>query len=304
MNGKYRGAYRRMFKIDEIIREEKYPSAKMIAEKVGVSKRTVFRDIRYMEVELSAPIIFDEEHGGYCYAYGNYSLSDFAFTDDDVSLLTLSRQIMESLFDATFYKSKIKEAFDSIATHAGNMPKILEHTIRRNIEVVLPNSGNFKHAELVTQAMDENLCVIAVKKGNETLIRPIRLIYAWSDWYLLYITEEYKDNEDFYIEKLDCFDGFKQTGKAASQRVKDIVANVDEWDSQLSARGSQIEDNPDYGEVLHIIIQGKADAFNLLYRKNDDGSLEFIKTKETMLGGHVLETILDMAEDVKLDLGD
>ena len=85
------------------------------------------------------------------------------------------------------------------------MPEILSHTVRSDIEIALPNAGNFQHAETILGAMKERLCVIAEKDGTETLVRPIRLIYAWNDWYLLYITEGYKDNADFCIEKLDSY---------------------------------------------------------------------------------------------------
>ena len=302
MQGKYKAAYRRMFKIDELIREGRYPSAGQIAKKVGASKRTIFRDLRFMDIEMGAPIIFDEEHGGYCYTNPKFALSDFAFTDSDVAMLTLSKRILESLFAGTFYKSKISEAFESIVDHAGNMPEILSHTVRSDIEIALPNAGNFQHAETILGAMKERLCVVAVKDGTETLVRPIRLIYAWNDWYLLYITEGYKDNADFRIEKLDSFGAFKQTGKAASQKIPDITQNVDEWKSPVNAKYSSIEQTAEYGEVLSVVIQGRADTFRLLYKRNADGTLEFIRNKDTMLGGHVMETLLEMMDDVKINI--
>ena len=109
--GKYRGAYRRMFKIDELIRSNRCISSAQLAKKLGVSKRTIQRDLRYMEVELSAPIVYDDEERGYFYANPRFSLSDFAFTDSDVALLVLSKQILVSLFAGTFYQSQISGAF-------------------------------------------------------------------------------------------------------------------------------------------------------------------------------------------------
>ena len=301
--GKYRGAYRRMFKIDELIRSNRCISSAQLAKKLGVSKRTIQRDLRYMEVELSAPIVYDDEERGYFYANPRFSLSDFAFTDSDVALLVLSKQILESLFAGTFYQSKISGAFRSVVEHAGQMPEMLNHVVRNDIEIALPNAGDFRLAEKILDAMRERLCVLAQKGGSETLVRPIRIVYAWNDWFLLYITEDYKDNEDFRIERLESFDGFKVAPKAASARIKDIVANVDEWSSQTTAgRFSRIERTDEHGEVLRIIVAGKADTFNLLYKRNESGELEFIKTKETMLGGHVLETVLDLAKDVKIEI--
>ena len=183
------------------------------------------------------------------------------------------------------------------------MPEMLNHVVRNDIEIALPNAGDFRLAEKILDAMRERLCVLAQKGGSETLVRPIRIVYAWNDWFLLYITEDYKDNADFRIERLESFDGFKVAPKAASARIKDIVANVDEWSSQTAAgRFSRIERTDEYGEVLRIIIAGKADTFNLLYKRNASGGLDFIRTEETMLGGHVMETVLDLAKDVKIEI--
>ena len=188
--GKYRGAYRRMFKIDELIRSNRCISSAQLATKLGVSKRTIQRDLRYMEVELSAPIVYDDEERGYFYANPRFSLSDFAFTDSDVALLVLSKQILESLFAGTFYQSQISGAFRSVVEHAGQMPEMLNHIVRNDIEIALPNAGDFRLAEKILDAMRERLCVLAQKGGSETLIRPIRIVYAWNDWFLLYITED------------------------------------------------------------------------------------------------------------------
>ena len=72
--------------------------------------------------------------------------------------------------------------------------------------------------------MDAQLCVHCIKdEKEELLLRPVRLIYAWDNWYLLYINEDYRDNSDFHIEKLEQFTKIRTARKAKSLCIKDIV---------------------------------------------------------------------------------
>ncbi|MGP1457870.1 MAG: helix-turn-helix transcriptional regulator [Treponema sp.] len=296
---KYRTAYKRMFEIDKMIRAGKCPSAKKIAEKLEVSKRTIQRDLRYMEMNLGAPIEYSHEKRGYFYCYPDFALLDFAYSESDIAVLTLAWRLMDSLFGGTFYAPQIDDIFRSIVERAGQMQKMTFHTVRENIQIALSNWGTFSDAETFVQSMNKNLCVRCVKDGEtEVLLRPVRLIYAWDDWYLLYIMEDYRDNTDFHIEKLKRFSKIRAAGKAESLRVKDIVGTIIEYPAPtFGARHTRVERTEEYGDTLFVDIYGNADSFRLIYRRLPDGSLEFIKNDWTMLHGHMMETILNACDD-------
>lgn len=294
MEEKYKSAYRRMFKVDELIREGRCPSAAQIAERLGVSKRTILRDLAYMEAELSAPLVYDGERNGYRYTNPRFALSDFAFTDDDLSVLLLAKRLLESLFAGTFYRTKVRETFQAILDHAGNMPQITGRTVRENIQVALPGSGDFGIAEKLLEAMDGRQCALCTKAdGTETLLRPVRLIYAWESWHLLYVTEGYKDNRDFMLEPLSRFKKIIPQGKGAGERIPDVIPNVEEWASPDCGRSSYVEKDGKNGDTLHILFPGRSDGFHLTYRRNTDGTLSFIENFQSMMGGHVMDYILD-----------
>ena len=294
MEEKYKASYFRMFKIDELIRSGMCLSALQIAERIGVSKRTVLRDLNYMETELSAPLVYDEKNNGYYYQNPRFALSDLVFTEDDLSVLLLSKRLLESLFAGTFYTSKIHETFQAILNHANNMPQIEKRIVRENIQVALSGSGDFNLADKLLEAMDSRLCAFCTKSdGSKILLRPIRLIYAWEAWYLLYITEDYHDNRDFILEKLSDFTKIIPQGKGSGQAIPDIISNIEEWESPDCGRSSYVEKDKENGDLLHILFPGRSDGFHLIYRKNADGSLSFVETFESMMGGHVMEVILD-----------
>lgn len=301
---KYRTAYKRMFEIDRLIRSEKCPSAAKIAERLGVSKRTIQRDLRYMESALGAPIAYSDEERGYFYLYPGFSLSDFSYTDTDVAVLSLAWRIMEALFGGTFYSSALGKTLSSILRHAGNMPQMLFHTVRENVQIALPNWGSFSEAEAFIQAMNKQLCVHCIKDDSfEAFFRPIRLIYAWDNWYLLYIMEDYADNSDFYIDKLEHFSKIRTAGRAESLRIKDIVGTLSEYPAPMTGgKNTRVEYTKEYGNVLYVDIRGIGDEFHLAYRRLADGELKFIRNERTMLGGHLMETLLSDDKDTKIDI--
>jgi len=56
-----------MLSLDQLIRGKVPGNAEYLAARLGVSRRTFFRLIEYMRVELCAPLFFDT--GGNRYAY-------------------------------------------------------------------------------------------------------------------------------------------------------------------------------------------------------------------------------------------
>ncbi len=54
-------------KLHDFIITERTGSPKELANKLGVSERTVYNYISYMKREMNAPIIFDNQKGNYLY---------------------------------------------------------------------------------------------------------------------------------------------------------------------------------------------------------------------------------------------
>ena len=54
-------------KLHDYIVKERTGSPKELANKLGVSERTVYSYISYMRMEMNAPITFDKQKGNYLY---------------------------------------------------------------------------------------------------------------------------------------------------------------------------------------------------------------------------------------------
>lgn len=54
-------------KIHELIMQEHTGSPKELSYKLGVSERTIYNYISYMKVEMTSPIIYNNQKGSYMY---------------------------------------------------------------------------------------------------------------------------------------------------------------------------------------------------------------------------------------------
>lgn len=300
MGSKYVSGYIRMFRIDEMLRGGESVKLKDMAMALGVSTRTVSRDIEFMRKELLAPIRCDKATNTYSYFGGSlddenpyFSLTDFKYSQNDLSALTIANDVMFSLFGMTYYGSGISRGMSSLLRHVQNMPYVSRRSVKNRVLLALPairNEGE-NVAGTFMEAMDKNLCVVA-KSGDELLtLRPIHLILAWENWYVLYVTKKFEDNRDFHIRKLSDFPRVRVASANESKLVKDVVSVVTEYDDDggvMFVSHAKIRD-----DILQIEMRHAGDdSFMLEYSRDKDGNLSFIENESTMLSGHLIEIML------------
>ena len=58
----------RFYKIDRLLRENRFVTIERFLDELSVSRATFKRDIEYMRDRLNAPIRWDRENGGYHFA--------------------------------------------------------------------------------------------------------------------------------------------------------------------------------------------------------------------------------------------
>jgi predicted DNA-binding transcriptional regulator YafY len=83
-NRVYLAAFRRLRLIDRELARAAYPNAGQLADLLGVTARTVKRDIAFMRDDLNAPINFSRGRGGYYYALEGWSLPPVRLSEGDL----------------------------------------------------------------------------------------------------------------------------------------------------------------------------------------------------------------------------
>jgi predicted DNA-binding transcriptional regulator YafY len=111
--------YRRLFLIDEIIRQGGYPNTDKIAGIAEVDPRTIQRDIEYLRDMLNAPIEYSAARRGYFYAEPNFYLKSVPLTEGELFSIALFDQLLEQYRNTPLEKS-LREVFKKIV---GSLPE-------------------------------------------------------------------------------------------------------------------------------------------------------------------------------------
>ena len=109
MKDKYTAAYRRFKEIDSMIREgsvsKHFKKVSDMAAVLGVSKRTVERDILYMSSsDIALPIQYDAKNHTYYYLPEDLkkkSFADILLNNSDKQFISLARSLLLSFFSGT-----------------------------------------------------------------------------------------------------------------------------------------------------------------------------------------------------------
>lgn len=158
-----------------------------LSEKFGVSKRTIYRDIKTLG-KAGVPIL-TEEGKGYTLVEG-YKISPVMFTEREANALILAEQLVLKNKDASFVKD-YSEAIDKIKSllryRAKDKANLLADRTQFN-EVLHQERNSSNLSDLQNALTNYQLVQIAYtnKEGTATnrIIEPFALISA-ENWYLI-----------------------------------------------------------------------------------------------------------------------
>ena len=87
--------------IDLAIRSNRFPDDRVLAEELGVDRRTIRRDLAEMRDELRAPVEFNRERRGYWYSEPTYRLPAFVLAEGELISLFLAERMMREFRGTT-----------------------------------------------------------------------------------------------------------------------------------------------------------------------------------------------------------
>ena len=180
-----------------------------IAERFGISLRTVYRDIRALE-DAGVPI--GSEAGlGYFLAEG-YHLPPIMFTPEEANSLLLGSKLIEKFSDLSVNRS-FAGAMDKIKLVMDKKESEHLNTLSSYIEVLktAPGSRNGFPNDLLNEIQSvlgrKRLIRIAYTSGykeetTQRLIEPLGLCFYASHWHLLAYCRLRSDYRDFRVDRI------------------------------------------------------------------------------------------------------
>jgi len=245
----------RIYKIHRLLENNRAPSLARIMEELEVSRATVKRDIEYMRCRLQAPIEYDRERGGYCYAAGPggepYQLPGIWLTSEELHALLLIEQLLGQLDSRLLAESlkPIGKKIESLLT-AG---KLRKKELHKRFKIIgarhRPVEENYFRivSTAVLQRKQLEILYFSRSRGeirNRT-VSPQRLIWYSSNWYL---DAWCHMREDFRSFALDALRGAKILPEAAKEFPPEQL------DARLGAGYGIFAGAPDKTAVLRFRV--------------------------------------------------
>ncbi len=105
--------FERLLKLDQELRQQKYPNCFTLAAACEVSVKTAQRDLDYMRDRLGAPIKYDQARKGFYYTGGNWFLPALSLSEGDLFAVLLASRVIEQ-YKGTPVAKELEAVFQKI----------------------------------------------------------------------------------------------------------------------------------------------------------------------------------------------
>lgn len=189
-SGDYLSPRARLLEIDARIRLGGRPSHARLARELGVSARTIQRDVDYLRGTIGAPLRYDGRRRGWYYTEDTFFLPSVLATADDLLALLLIRQAIEQ-YAGTPYADAARRAFDLIEQALPERERLAAEWVKSKVaftDFPPPEiQQDVWHAILGSLRTSHTLEIAYAKPGKKAETRrvdPYGLIISEGDWYL------------------------------------------------------------------------------------------------------------------------
>jgi len=214
---KDRPLWRRLQTIHHAIKERRFPNASSLARELGVSSKTVQRDLDYLRDELEAPIEFDRLENGYVYSRADFVLPFLPVDGKDLFSIGVAAQFL-ALFGGTPLGRDLKDCYERLA-------HLMPPAVRLRPEVLmerltLRNAAFRPVREETWEAVSESLqrgISLSIRyhrpgepPGDPRIVRPYSFVLSGRDWMVLAEDQAAGQIKLFYLARIE---GARSTGE-------------------------------------------------------------------------------------------
>jgi proteasome accessory factor B len=180
-----------MQRIHELIKSGKHPNAVTVAKGLGVTDRTVKRDIEFMRDSLQAPIEYDDLKHGYFYAKEFDFMPMASVSEAEMfALLVADKAIAQ--YRGMPFQQPLRMAFKKLTGQLDDKERYsLENLgLALSFRPFAPEDSDLKAFRVITKALQErrvlkfNYRNLGTKHWQERRVRPYHLACIDSHWYL------------------------------------------------------------------------------------------------------------------------
>ena len=185
----------RIYQIDQMLNDRRSVSFKEMQDRLEVSNATLKRDLAYMRDRLNAPIIYDQELGGYHFEKQGpgvqYELPGLWFSAEEIHALLTMQHLLADLDTGGLLGPHIKPLLSRLIALLGTADDSADQVKKRiKIETVGARHFHLDQFQAVGSALLRRKRLVIeyhARGSNEVSTRevsPQRLVYYRDNWYL------------------------------------------------------------------------------------------------------------------------
>lgn len=207
-----------------------------IAERFGISKRTVYRDLKALE-EAGVPLAGDGPEG-YSLVDG-YKLPPLMFSRSEATAFLAAQQLVGRYTDRSIYSNynsgidKIKAVMQKVDRL--NMNNLSEIVASRNFNCPFRNEADYLATIIDQIASHKRICIsyfaYSTQQESQREIDPIGVFFSQANWYLIAYCHLKQDYRTFQIKRI----------KSIRLTQTEIDRKHPPFDSFLKNQGAQKE---------------------------------------------------------------
>lgn len=198
----------RFWWFDNRVREGRYPNAARLAERFEISPKTAQRNIDLMRDRFRAPLEYDPVRRGYKYTDDSFSLPPLRMTEQELSALLISRQLLTSLAQTSLGKD-LASILDKLQTVlAGRMDNYREQGDRFSFELIeySPTDGDMfqKVAEALLKSRQLEITYYSPQSDSVTrrMVEPCHLMNYMGNWHVAAFCHLRGELRDFVLGRI------------------------------------------------------------------------------------------------------
>ena len=296
------GRLHRVLRLVTLLQERRHYTAGELARELGVSRRTVFRDLNALEM-AHVPYYFDTEQGGYRIAE-RFFLPPINLTlPEALAILLLAQRAqgdagLPLLSQSVQAAAKLESALPrGIRRHVGGLIDRM-HILLNPISAHEGLDTLFEQlAEAIGRRFRCRLVYLSFFEGKQirTVVRPLRLAFVGRAWYLIAYSSAHRETRTFKLGRIRKLTVTDQTFTEPAD------VNLDEYFGQA---WRMIPEGEIHNVRLHFEPKVAGTVAEVSWhesqevRWNDDGSIEYTVQVDGL--GEITSWILGYGDQVEV----
>lgn len=225
----------RFYKIDQLLGEHRVVPFSSFEEKLGVSRATIKRDLEYMRNRLNAPIVWDRERRGYCFAQAErgasqYELPGLWFSATEIHALLTMQHLLSGLDRGGLLaphveplQARLKSLLDSGDGSIEEIGKRIRIIGVASRALGLDHFSTLGSALLRRKRLQILYYVRARDESTEREVSPQRLVYYRENWYLDAWCHLRNELRSFAVDAIRRADILEAVAKTVPDKTLDSV---------------------------------------------------------------------------------